>query len=106
MIFYFTDKNDFERRIIDDVLTEHGIKHKIIVNHIPMDCEYGEEEEEEYTEIYIVSFDIKVDTTLEMFDYIKWLVDKRITTVVKLNRCYKKRAKNRKKDKDEIGISK
>ena len=105
MIFYFTDKNDFERRIIDDVLTEHGIKHKIIVNHIPMDCEY-EDEDEEYTEIYIVSFDIKVDTTLEMFDYIKWVIDKRITTVVKLNRCYKKRAKEKNgKKKNAINIS-
>lgn len=100
MIFYFNDKNDFEKRIIDDVLCEHNIKHKIITNHIPYETN---ENEEFFEEIYILSYDIQVNTSLEMFDYLKWLVDKRIIQVVKLNKCLKKRMK---KKKDEIDISK
>lgn len=100
MIFYFNDKNDFEKRIIDDILCEHHIKHKIITNHIPYD---SEEEEDFIDEIYIISYDIQVDTSLEMFDYLKWLVDKRIIQVVKLNKCFKKKAKGK---KHEIDVSK
>lgn len=98
MIFYFNDKNNFEKHIIEDILSDHHIKHKVITNYMDVGIE-----EEEDTNIYIVSYDIKVDTSLEMFDYVKWLVDKRIIQVVKLNKCYKKRGAKRKKD--EINIS-
>ena len=94
MIFYLTDKNDFEKRIIENILCEHHIKHKTIANHIPIEVE-SEDEDDCYDEIYIISYDIKVDTTLEMFDYLKWLLDKRIIQVIKLNKCYKKRMRQK-----------
>lgn len=104
MIFYFTDKNDFEKRIIEDILSDNHIGYKVITNYI--DAEITADDKE-YDDIYIVSYDIKINTSLEMFDYLKWLVDKRIIQVVKLNKCYRKREKRHKvsKDKNEIDIS-
>ena len=88
MIFYFADKNDFEKRIIEDILSEHHIGYEVITNHLQVEMESEDD-------IYIVSYDIKVNTTLEMFDYLKWLLDKRIIQVVKLNKCYRKRMRQK-----------
>ena len=43
-----------------------------------------------------------IDISLETFDYMKYLVDKKTSLVVKLNRCLKKRI--RKKDKNKIEV--
>ena len=104
--FYFIDKNDFEKKIITDVLNENDVKYKVITKH---EILYFEEDidDKEYVEEHIVSHDIMlINISLEMFDYIKYLVDKRASLVVKLNKCLKKRIKKQKEKKKIKGDKK
>ena len=105
MNFYFLDKNDFEKDIIVDVLSDNHIKNKVITKQeiFYLDNNKEEEETDYLDEAYIISYDIMlIDISLETFDYMKYLVDKKTSLVVKLNRCLKKRI--RKKDKNKIEV--
>ena len=108
MKFYLKDKNYFEKQIIDNVLCEHHIKHKIIKNSIPVDPDDidFDIDEEDIDEVYVINYDIMIDTSLEILDYIKWVIDKRIKTIIKLNKNYyrkvnKKKVSKKKDDENE-----
>lgn len=102
MNFYFLDKNDFEKQIIVDVLTDNNIKHKVITKEEPFylekEIETSKEKEKIIEEGYILCYDIMlINISLETFDYMKYLIDKKTTLVVKLNKCLRKRIKKQQK---------
>ena len=77
-------------------MCENHIKHKTIKNHVPVDPEDVDFDiDKDFDEVYVINYDIMVDTTLEMFDYIKWVIEKRIKLVVNLNKIYYKKQKKK-----------
>lgn len=95
MKFIFFDKSEYEKELITDLLHSENIKYVIKKEYveIPYDCE---DEESELVE-YLANYNIEVFTTLEKFEFIKVLFDKKMKEKIMLEKCFRMKQKKTKK---------
>lgn len=91
MKFYLYQKNKFETDVLTNILTDYHIPYEIKENEIPIFSPI-----DDLPMFYLVTFDIIIDTTLEKFDYIKFLFEKQKKIIAKLNKCFKKKSYKKK----------
>ena len=95
MKFVFLDKNAVETDIITDILSTENIRYKVAekpVTIISMPLMTTE----------ILMYDIEINTTLEYFDFVNRIANRKIKELVKLEKCYAKQVKKRKIKKGEV----
>ena len=94
MKFIFTDKSDVEKELITELLHSENIKYKIKQEVAEISCNCDDEECEciEFLPIY----QIETYTTVEKFEFIKVLFKKKMAEKLMLEKCFRKKFKNRK----------
>lgn len=102
MKFVFTDKNSIETDIIIDILTDEHISYKVIEQRVPIIVIPFV-----FTELII--YDIEINTTLEQFDFVQFLLKKAIKKQKKifkqinlLEKCYNKKGKRRSRNEEIV----
>lgn len=102
MKFIFTDKNPIETDIIIDILADEHINYKVIEQRVPIIVMPFV-----FTELII--YDIEINTTLEQFDFVQFLLKKAIKKQKKifkqinlLEKCYNKKGKRRSRNEEIV----
>lgn len=95
MKFVFYDKSDYEKELLTDLLHSERIRYVVKREYIelPIDCD---DEDEECFELF-PTFHIEIDTTLEKFEFMKVLFQKKLEQQQLLEKCFKLKNKKSKK---------
>lgn len=100
MKFYFYDKSEREKDIILEILHQENI-YASVLRKTEKHIAYDDIEDEELI-VVVEKFTICIDTTLEYFDFIKMLVEKKINILINLERNFLLNTATSKKKKKKI----
>lgn len=93
--FVFFDKTEYEKEIITDLLHSEGIKYVITQEVLEISCDC-EDEDCDCVE-FLPNYQIEVYTTMEKFEFIKVLFEKKLEQKLMLENCFQMKPKKRTK---------
>lgn len=95
MKFVFLNKNPVETDIIIDILTNEHIGYKIKEQAVSIIST-------PFISTELITYDIEINTSLEYFDFINKIANKKMKQLLKLERCYIENIKRRSRKNEKI----
>ena len=91
--FVFTDKSEDEKELITELLHSENIKYSVKQEVLEITCDC-DDEDCDFIELLPI-YQIEAYTTLEKFEFIKVLFNKKMAEKIMLEKCFRKRMRKK-----------